>query len=618
MKKVLSFVLVFALVLGCFAGLQVTSAALPASGKCGPNVNYSFNSATGQLTISGTGDMYSYDYDPAEGVTDHSPFYNAAEIKSIVIQEGVTNVGRMMFEKCTGLTSVQFSQTVTEIDDIAFYNCSGLMSITIPDNVTSLGEAAFGGCTALRSCVLSKNLTGIYADTFRGCENLESINIPNKATMISDSAFENCKKLASILIPDSVTHLGHRAFAGSGIKEIVIPATVTSIQNYLFRGCESLTCITVDAANPSYDSRNNCNAIIRSDTDTLICACKKTVIPDTVEVIDGGAFYGIESVGSVAIPDSVKTIEWDAFEGTGYYNNKANWKNGLLYMDNWLVACDFSVKNDNVVLKSGTRGIAEYTFWNGATGQGYPLKSITVPLSLKYVNAMAFDRCNALKDVYYYGSPAQWKQIEVDWVNEALTGAKIHYYHNAKKLMVFQCTARTVAAQKVEWNRVSGATGYQVQISNAAGNKWATLYNISKGSTTSCVFKNLAAGTNYKFRLRCVSKDAKGKAVVSAWKYLASPTLPKGTALTKLVGGNKCFSAQWKKAAVTGYQIQYATNAKFTGAKLVTIKNAKTYQTIVKKLTAKKVYCVRIRTYKTIAKVNYFSAWSKTYKVKTK
>lgn len=100
-------------------------------------------------------------------------------------------------------------------------------------------------------------------------------------------------------------------------------------------------------------------------------------------------------------------------------------------------------------------------------------------------------------------------------------------------------------------------------------------------------------------------------------KSLAFAIIPKATNIA-LAGAKKAFTAKWTKiAGVTGYQIQYSTNSKFTGAKTVTVKSNKTLKTTVKKLSAKKVYYVHIRTYKTISKVNYFSTWSKTYKVKT-
>ncbi len=196
-------------------------------------------------------------------------------------------------------------------------------------------------------------------------------------------------------------------------------------------------------------------------------------------------------------------------------------------------------------------------------------------------------------------------------------GVKFGDYTAPTGKLTLKCKARTVAAQTVIWNNVKNATGYQVQISNAAGNKWSTYANLKAG-VTSYTFKKLAAGNNYKFRVRFYIA-AGGKNYFSPWSStLTSPTLPSGTTLTKLTPAKKAFTAQWKKAGVTGYQIQYSTSASFSGAKKLTIKNAKNLKATVKSLSAKKTYYVRIRTYKTISKVNYFSTWSKTYKVKTK
>ena len=120
--------------------------------------------------------------------------------------------------------------------------------------------------------------------------------------------------------------------------------------------------------------------------------------------------------------------------------------------------------------------------------------------------------------------------------------------------------------------------------------------------------------------MRFYIKAADGKNYYSPWSAtLNSPTSPAGTSISKVSGAKKAFTAQWKKQSnATGYQIQYSTNAKFSKAKVVTIKSNKTLKYTLNKLSAKKTYYVRIRTYKTISKVNYFSTWSKTYKVKTK
>ena len=187
-----------------------------------------------------------------------------------------------------------------------------------------------------------------------------------------------------------------------------------------------------------------------------------------------------------------------------------------------------------------------------------------------------------------------------------------------------KCAARTAAAEKLGWKKVENANGYQVQISTKDGKKWSTYATIKTNATVNYTFKKLAAGNNYKFRVRFYI-TVEGKNYYSPWsKTLASPTLPTGTSLSKISAGKKSFSTNWKRnSAVTGYQIQYSLKDDFSGAKTVTIKSNKTLKTTLKKLNAKKVYYVRIRTYKTISKVNYFSVWNnklggKAAKVKTK
>ena len=179
-------------------------------------------------------------------------------------------------------------------------------------------------------------------------------------------------------------------------------------------------------------------------------------------------------------------------------------------------------------------------------------------------------------------------------------------------------SARTANAVKVQWNNVKTATGYQVQISNAAGNKWVKTITC-KPNVNAYVFGKLAAGNNYKFRVRFYIKAVDGKNYFSPWSAtLNSPTLPKGTAL-KLTTAKKAFTAKWTKiGGVTGYQVQYATNAKFSKAVTKTVKGASKYSLAVKSLKGGAKYYVRIRTYKIIGGKNYFSTWSAAKAVTTK
>lgn len=166
----------------------------------------------------------------------------------------VTKIGAWAFNRCSGLTSITIPNSVTNIDGNAFRDCSGLTSITIPNGVTS-----------------------IDGRTFQGCSSLKSVTIPNNVTGIGQSAFEECSALTSVII-------------GSG---------VTSIYKDAFNGCSSLASISVAPDNTKYDSRNNCNAIIETESNTLITGGKNTIIPNSVVSIAIYAFHGRTGLTSI-------------------------------------------------------------------------------------------------------------------------------------------------------------------------------------------------------------------------------------------------------------------------------------------------------------------------------
>ena len=721
MKKVISFILVISILLGLFSGLSFNSAALDSSGSCGEYVTYIFNSSTGLLTISGSGEMKDY-YDG-----EVSPFSNQYGIKTVVIENGVTSIGSYAFENCRDLKSITIPGSVTSIDYQAFYNCRSLTSITILDSVTSIGFGAFYGtgyyndsanwdnnvlyignhlieakdsisgaytiksgtktvagyafddCSRLTSVTIPNSVISICSGAFSNCSSLTSITIPASVKNIGESAFENCSGITSFTIPDSVTSIGSYAFYNTGyynnsanwsnnvlyignhliksketlsgaytiksgtktvadwalsesgnltsftipdsvtsigifafvnlyeVTSITIPGSVTSIGEGAFSFCGGLKSITVAESNTFYDSRNHCNAIIESKTNTLISGCENTVIPGSVTSIGAEAFSGCYGLTSITIPGSVTRIGWDAF----------------------------------------------YYCWY--------LTSITIPASVTSIGEAAFFDCYKLKNIYYTGSHARWNTINIGKDNEELKNATIHYNYNpdishAYKTIVtkpksnavgytrykctcgefkrttkgsvyidkytaptgkpsaLKCASRKTTSEKFTWKKVSGVSGYQIQISTKDGKKWGKTYNAKKAN--SYTIKGLTSGSAYKVRVRFyITKN--GKNYYGKWATLTSPTIPSATSFSKITSARKTFTAQWKKIKnVTGYEIQYAKKSNFSDAKTLKYKSAVKF-TIKNKKGGKK-YFIRVRTYKTIGGKNYYSAWSKTKTVTTK
>lgn len=136
-----------------------------------------------------------------------------------------------------------------------------------------------------------KKVTTIGYDAFSDCSGLASVTIPDGVTTIRDDAFSGCSGLASVTIPHSVTRIGSGAFSGcSGLASVTIPDSVTKIGEGPFGSCSGLTSIIVEEGNPQYNSRDNCNAIIKTDSNALVQGCRNTVIPSDVTSIGNYTF----------------------------------------------------------------------------------------------------------------------------------------------------------------------------------------------------------------------------------------------------------------------------------------------------------------------------------------
>lgn len=157
-------------------------------------------------------------------------------------------------------------------------------------------------------------VTGIGLQAFVDSREMTSVVIPESIEYIGNGAFESCSNLESIVIPGSVKTIGYFAFRYcSLIKTINIPAGVERIEYGIVSGCRNLESITVEDGNVIYDSRDNCNAIIETSTNTLIAGCKSSTIPNGVESIDYYAFHSCWGLVSITIPESVAIIGSSAF-----------------------------------------------------------------------------------------------------------------------------------------------------------------------------------------------------------------------------------------------------------------------------------------------------------------
>ena len=181
---------------------------------------------------------------------------------------------------------------VDRIGDYAFVHKDKILSVLVPPSVKSIGKAAFAGCASL-----------------------SEVSFPDDLRVIDDWAFAGCHSLKELLLPNGLERIGFEAFSGcSQLESVEIPACLTSVGALIFLGCDSLINISVSKSNTSFDSRNNCNAIIETVSNKLLIGCKRTSIPPTVTSIGAKAFFACKGLKNLYIPESVAEIGEGAFE----------------------------------------------------------------------------------------------------------------------------------------------------------------------------------------------------------------------------------------------------------------------------------------------------------------
>ena len=315
------------------------------------------------LTIGGKGDMKDFLSEK------YVPWYSlAGSIKTVILPDKLTNIGKFAFKGCTGLTEITLPDSVRNIGKYAFKGCTGLTEIILPDSVTSIGDCvfenctslakvtingnvkkinktSFNGCTALTTLVFSEGVTTIYSG-YKNCDSLKSVTIPASVTTISKYAFDGCKYLTTVTIaensqlqtidasafrncvalpgftiPAGVTKINSYAFDNcDALTEMTIPASVTSIGPAIFRYCDSLKAIHVDPNNPAYMSDNG--ILFDKAQTTLIEYLKSNsttryTIPASVTYIRNEAFIDCNNLTEITIPAIVTKIGNYAFQDCG-------------------------------------------------------------------------------------------------------------------------------------------------------------------------------------------------------------------------------------------------------------------------------------------------------------
>ena len=384
-------------------------------------------------------------------------YFVSKQISDIFIGEGITSISDSAFTYCHA-SSLTLSNTVENIGYYAFaYN--SVSSVVIPNSVVSIGNNSFrsGGLTSI---VLGNKLERIGNEAFMYCSKLTSIEIPDSVTSIGNETFAFCNQLSSVTFGNGITILPWRLFYQCyNLKHIHITSSITTINVPMFQQC-NVSAITVDEANPIYDSRNNCNAIIETATNKLIRGCTNTIVPSNITEYGECAFFGSCSVEQLTIPSSVTKLGSQCFSDNPIKS---------VVMHNDVSKIGSSCFANNSSLTSVTLSEVLTQIPSNCFESCYNLSSITIPTSVvelggfkgcyklssidgldnvKTVLAGAFSGCSAITSIELPSVETinSFAFTNCKYLRQVVVGSNLSYidicaFENCTNLSSFKCYA---------------------------------------------------------------------------------------------------------------------------------------------------------------------------------
>ena len=596
------------------------------------------------------------DYTILDSVVDieDRAFEKNTNLVSIIIPNSVKNIGGGAFERCTSIKNVTIPDGVENIGDGAFRRCTSLESVSIPNSVVNLGNdsekwvgiggfggggpalGVFGECTSLTSITLPPELTTISKGLFTGCSKLKKITIPDKVTSIGDYAFCG-SDIKSLIIPDSVKSIGERAFWGPSLESLVIPDSVKNI-SYGMLTSYNLKDLTIGSGikKISYNDVYECTSL------------EKLTLREGIESIGSCAFTTQPNLKYVVIPKSVTSIGERAFGFEVYYLDGRKENYSYRYVDGFKLgvyagtAGEEYAKTFNIpyeilpdhthsytskVTKPATcteDGVRTYTCECGdsytetipATGHNYSDFVVTKPATCTE-DGVKTKTCANCNDKITESIPKTGHTFS-DWIIDQ--NAAINVKGSKHK----ECT---VCKTVLETTEIPALPMINIQSANVSISTNSYVFdNTAKKPSVTVKIGGKALKNGSDYTVSYLNNTKVGTATVritGKGDYTGTITRnftinPAKQQIQKLETRYKGFFVDWaQKGSATGYEVQYATNSNFTGAKRATITNNKTDKTTVSKLSANKTYYVRVRSYTNRNGKVYYGAWSDVKSIKT-
>ncbi|MBU5417981.1 leucine-rich repeat protein [Anaerobutyricum soehngenii] len=349
------------------------------SGSLGKNITWTLEGSSDSgytIRISGSGDTPDYDY------TSDIPWYSHInEIKSVIVEDGITGLGKSSFYKSTSIQSVKLADSVRSIGEMCFFRNGSLEKIELGNGLTSIGEAAFS-VSNLKKVSLPIGITHIESDTFYGCKQLESINLEHVKS-IGRRAFYFCSNLSGINLSADIEQLEYAAFRGcSSIDKVNIGSKLSELSEQVFAECSSLKEIYIP---------DNITAIQKAAFYECTALGQVTGAKN-VEVLGEMAFNGAKSLETYPFGNKVRSIGNSAFSGCSSFKIDKI-PDSVTFMGTWAFG---STAIETIEFGSGLTYINSYAFSYCSN-----LTKVTFPSNIESIKIYAFSHCPKLKNVIF-------------------------------------------------------------------------------------------------------------------------------------------------------------------------------------------------------------------------
>lgn len=603
----------------------------------------------------------------------NSAFQDYTSLTEIEIPASVTKIGQYAFLGCSNLTSISLPSGLTELSSGTFAGCSSLSEIFLPDSITTIGDSAFQSCSNLTRIILPDGIANIPFSAFRSCKNLTDIQFPASLTTIGGWAFEGCTALTEMEIPEGVTALGDnvfyhcaalqkiklpstlesigkKAFVDTCLESLEIPKNVSVIGEGLFNGLNDygensyikITSLIVDEENTTYDSRQNCNAIIETATGTLLYGSNRTnKIPEGVKTIGRYAFSGCKDLEEIEISSTVSDIEGHIFVNCSNlskitvsaenqtFDSREDCNGIIETKSNMLVVgCKTTKIPENVSdieiaaysgcegltgieLPSGIREIKDMTFLS-CTG----LTSVCIPDGVWSIGVYAFDQCKNLKSVYIPASVEKFGEFAGESTNVFLGCPELVIYtvEGAKAVEFAEKYGISYSFEEMPQAETPAETTQQPQTPQETGIPQGT---IQPPQATEKPQETPFPQPTLKPQITetPVVPDTTQKPQEIENQKENKPDRPTIKKLKNQSVKTVTVTLSKKVSGAAGYQVAYAEKASMKGQKK---KNFKGIRVTINGMKKNKMYYFRVRAYVKTKDTMVYGEWSQRKSVMVK